>query len=352
MRQKIFISYRRSDAAPEALSISQFLEREFGRGSVFMDVDIHAGTNFPSFLEQRLAESKVLLAIIGPNWLNATDKQGRARLTETEDWVRLEISRALAARITVIPVCINQATLPDKTALPEDLQGLVDHQAAFVSTSRFRNDMAGLVRDIRAIPDPFRTRRIGLITASCLVLLAAVLFCVHLLASRAKPVASTPVTATDGPSAPSKQPASIPLKGSIQFRSEPGDYIGQGLPWDLTSTHGNFTAQTSGNTLTIDYHGDDDWSVTLAAPQGERLAPGAYLNATRAPFNSPKKPGLSVDGAGRGCNTLTGEFNIRQIEYSSLDGTLKRLLADFEQHCEGGVSALSGTIDVTANDRP
>ena len=80
MAQKIFISYRRQDTAANALSIGQYLENEFGRKNVFIDVDMRAGVKFPAVLEQRLAECKVMLVLIGPTWLEARDDQGNRRL--------------------------------------------------------------------------------------------------------------------------------------------------------------------------------------------------------------------------------------------------------------------------------
>lgn len=136
------------------------------------------------------------------------------------------------------------------------------------------------------------------------------------------------------------------MKGSIEFRSDTGDYIGAGKSWSVGNADGVFTTTFNGGLADVTYRGDDDWDLTFAAPEGQHLMNGIYTNATRSPFNSPVKPGLSVSGAGRGCNTLTGQFNIRQIISSGTQ--LKRLLVDFEQHCEGGVPALSGTIDLTA----
>jgi hypothetical protein len=114
---------------------------------------MHAGTPFPRVLEERLAECKVLLALIGPGWLNAQDDQGRRRLDDLKDWVRLEIAKALKRNITVIPIRVEGTELPKKVDLPEDIRDLVDRQAAVVSTKGFRNEMAGLARDIRAIPN-------------------------------------------------------------------------------------------------------------------------------------------------------------------------------------------------------
>jgi TIR domain len=171
MRQRIFISYRRQDSGANALGIGQYLEHEFGRKNVFIDVDMRAGAKFPTVLEERLAECKVMLALIGPDWLNSQDEQGRRRLDDPEDWVRLEIACALKRDITVIPVRVNDAPLPLKSALPEDIRGLLDHQAASVTLAGFRHEMAGIVRDIRSIPSPRPWRRYGA-AAAILVLVA------------------------------------------------------------------------------------------------------------------------------------------------------------------------------------
>jgi hypothetical protein len=176
MPHKIFISYRRDDSAASALSIGQYLENEFGRKNVFIDIDMRAGVKFPTVLEQRLSECKVMLVLIGPHWLNARDEQGHLRLHDLDDWVRLEISHALDRNITVIPVRVGGAGLPLKGQLPPDIQGLLDHQAASVTVPGFRNEMAGLVRDIRSIPSPSSWRRLGTIAASLVFLLLLAAF--------------------------------------------------------------------------------------------------------------------------------------------------------------------------------
>jgi hypothetical protein len=176
--QKIFISYRREDSAANALGIGQYLEREFGRKNVFIDVDMRAGTNFPKVLEERLAECKVMLVLIGPNWLAAKDESSRSRLEHPNDWVRLEIASALKHNIAIIPVRINGTELPEQSKLPEDIRGLLNYQAVAVSHSGFRNEMASLVRDIRSITKPSSARRYVLpaVGACALLLLAIVIY--------------------------------------------------------------------------------------------------------------------------------------------------------------------------------
>ena len=181
---KIFISYRREESAPSALGIGQYLEKEFGRRNVFIDIDMHAGAKFPLVLEERLATCKVLLALIGPRWASIKDEDGNRRLDDPSDWVRLEIARALNRGITVIPVRVNGGELPKKALLPPDIQGLLDHQATTVSIQGFRNEMAGLTRDIRAIPDQRRGVRNKIVGSLLGVLLVAALTYLGWLISR------------------------------------------------------------------------------------------------------------------------------------------------------------------------
>jgi hypothetical protein len=172
MPGKIFISYRREDSGANALGISQYLEHEFGRKNVFIDVDMRAGAKFPTVLEDRLSECKVMLALIGPGWLNAQDDQGNRRLDNPDDWVRLEIAHALRRNVTVIPVRVNGTPLPLKSALPDDMRSLLDHQAVSVSLAGFRHEMASLVRDIRAVPTKQSWRRVGPIAAAAAAIIA------------------------------------------------------------------------------------------------------------------------------------------------------------------------------------
>lgn len=136
----------------------------------------------------------------------------------------------------------------------------------------------------------------------------------------------------------------------IHFRSDPGDYIGQGREQTWTTEDGRFSAQSSGNgnVVTIRFDGGLTWwGLDFAAPAGQRLQPGPYEGATRYPFHSPTGPGLSVSGSGRGCNTLTGRFDVLEAVYTA-SGQIERFAVDFEQHCEGLPPALFGSVRYNA----
>src|SRR5437763_5007095 len=101
MAPKIFVSYRRDDVPGDARGIHESLSSVFGKSNVFMDVDnLLAGQRFDQELEKALAECDVLVAVIGPRWMDLL--ADRARSGE-RDYVRDEIAAALKRGIVVIP---------------------------------------------------------------------------------------------------------------------------------------------------------------------------------------------------------------------------------------------------------
>lgn len=77
----IFISYRRTDSIATAGRIRDRLVQEFGREQVFVDIeDIPYGSDFEGVLASKIDTCTVLLAIIGPNWLDARSESGQPRL--------------------------------------------------------------------------------------------------------------------------------------------------------------------------------------------------------------------------------------------------------------------------------
>ena len=139
----------------------------------------------------------------------------------------------------------------------------------------------------------------------------------------------------------------------IGFDSQDGDYIGQGeahqfnLVNSLISVSRNIN---NGITFSIE-NGTDLWHVDFVAPNDADLAVGAYEGATRHPFQAPSEPGLSVGGAGRGCNELTGRFDVHEVEYDE-DGRVLVFSADFEQHCDASEGALLGAVRWRGEFRP
>src|SRR5690348_16881505 len=121
----IFISYRRQQSGDLAGRLYDRLARHFGESQVFMDVDkIQPGVYFADEINRAVTACKVLLAVIGPTWLTATDERGRRRLDDPDDLVRLEIETALARGVRVIPILAQDARTLARVDLPESLTDL------------------------------------------------------------------------------------------------------------------------------------------------------------------------------------------------------------------------------------
>lgn len=145
----IFISYRRSDAEGQAGRLFKDLCEQFGKETVFIDVaGLAKGLDFRRVLDDRLASCGVLLAIIGKDWLTATDEKGQRRLHSSHDFVRLETSAALKRDIPVIPVLVQGTRMPRVDELPEDLKELAFRNGTELTHARWESDVQELIKAI------------------------------------------------------------------------------------------------------------------------------------------------------------------------------------------------------------
>jgi len=155
MPAKVFISYRRDDSAGHAGRVHDRLEREFGRDLLFMDVDaIPLGMNFIKVLSEEVSKCDVLLAIIGPGWLEAHDEDGQRRLDNPNDFVRIEIATALKRDIPVIPILLEGTRVPKAHQLPDDLKELAVRNGLDVRHASFHADMDKLIRGLKPPSEP------------------------------------------------------------------------------------------------------------------------------------------------------------------------------------------------------
>ena len=145
MSQGIFISYRRSDSSGYAHALATRLVQQFGAASVFMDVDsLEPGVDFVETIGNSLSSCKILLALIGNNW-TGPQKGGKQRILDYSDYVRIEVADALGRGIRVIPVLIDNASMPQTDDLPDDLESLTRRQAIEWSNTRFNSDLERIV---------------------------------------------------------------------------------------------------------------------------------------------------------------------------------------------------------------
>ena len=136
-------------------------------------------------------------------------------------------------------------------------------------------------------------------------------------------------------------------------QSAVGDPIGHGQSssYALSSAVFTPTLDTDRRHVNVRVAGPDGstfWLLDFGAPAGQQLATGVYANAARWPFQPATTPGFSVTGNGAGCNTVTGQFTVLEIQYDA-SNAVQRFHATFEQHCDGAVPGLTGEIFVVAN---
>jgi hypothetical protein len=151
----IFICYRREDCAAVAGRLYDRLNQRFGATNVFRDIDaIDAGAKFAGVIAERIRTCDALIALIGKNWLDARDVEGRRRLDQPRDFVAVEISEALAQGKLVIPALIEDAPMPSREALPPHMAALADRQAIPIGDSRFDYDVGRLIGAIEKVIPP------------------------------------------------------------------------------------------------------------------------------------------------------------------------------------------------------
>jgi flagellar biosynthesis GTPase FlhF len=152
MSRPIFISYRRDDSEGQAGRLFEALRAAFGPQAVFMDVaTIEPGVDFRRAIDKHTAGCGALLALIGKRWLTATDAQGRRRLDDPDDFVRMETAAALRRDIPVIPVLVQDASMVRPEDLPDELKNLAFRNSVVLSHARWDSDVELLVNALQPL---------------------------------------------------------------------------------------------------------------------------------------------------------------------------------------------------------
>jgi hypothetical protein len=241
----IFINYRRDDAPGVAGRLFDYLAGRFSKEDLFMDVDaMKPGIDFAKQLDSQVSQCRVLLAVIGPHWLDAVDKTGARRLDNEKDYVRLELASALKRDIAVIPVLVDGATMPPEEKLSEDLKPLAYRHAIELRHSRFSADADAIVQALEAaVP---RKRNLMLLIGAAVAAVLIVAAGGVMWAKLKKPavpatatvqtpavVVATPAPATSLPAPPEQKPAAAaasPPSAPAQTGLPPGIKLGEIMP--------------------------------------------------------------------------------------------------------------------------
>jgi TIR domain/Kelch motif len=145
----VFLSYRRDDTEHVAGRLADRIGQRYGNSQVFLDVDsVAPGADFVDAVQAAVSSCTVLLALIGPFWVDATDAKGRRRLDVPEDYVALELRTALQRGVPILPVLVDGAKMPAESALPADLRPLSRRNAVHLDGESFQPDVTWLLSQL------------------------------------------------------------------------------------------------------------------------------------------------------------------------------------------------------------
>jgi hypothetical protein len=122
-RFQLFLSYRKKDDQWAVGRIHRLLTQYLGENAVFRDADsIRLGEDFRTRIDDAVGRCKILLAVIGPYWLDPDKPPGQRRVDSIDDWPRVEIESALQRHKLVVPILLDDTQIPGDSLLPESLR--------------------------------------------------------------------------------------------------------------------------------------------------------------------------------------------------------------------------------------
>lgn len=151
-KELVFINYRKEDTKYIAAHIHDDLEFVFGKGTVFIDLSsIRPGKSWPKIIRKKLNDSKVVIIMIGKDWLKVQvpGRSYRRRIDADGDWVRIEIERALAQKKIIFTAFVRDAE-PNIPAvdLPKSIRKLSDIQSINITAENWKKDLGKLVDEL------------------------------------------------------------------------------------------------------------------------------------------------------------------------------------------------------------
>jgi TIR domain len=153
--QKVFICYRREESAPYAGRLYDAMIARFGEGNVFMDLDLAPGVDFVERITQVVSGCLALIVVIGPKWATVEGEDGKRRIEDLADFVRLEVETGLGrSDVTPIPVLVAGARMPRRENLPSEIQPIARRNALELSEGRWGYDVGRLLDTLdELLPD-------------------------------------------------------------------------------------------------------------------------------------------------------------------------------------------------------
>ena len=150
---EVFISYRRDMDAVRAVLLDREISGAFNSPGRTLDVSVYrhtserSGVGWPPEVRDRCSAARIVMVVIGPDWLEARDQQGRLRIEQRGDWVRQEIELALTSNKILIPVVFGLPGMLSREELPKSIAGLAGQRFVIVR-DEFPDDLQPVLREI------------------------------------------------------------------------------------------------------------------------------------------------------------------------------------------------------------
>ena len=121
----------------------------YGTERVLVDIDsIPLGVDFVEHVTEQISSCSAMVVMIGRQWLTAKDRRGRRRIGNEDDLVRAEIRAAFQQKVPVIPVVVQNASMPTADDLPEDIRLLARRNGIELSLTRWNTDVERLLKEL------------------------------------------------------------------------------------------------------------------------------------------------------------------------------------------------------------
>lgn len=121
---RVFVSYRRADGAYGVGWLAErlrTLDSITGVETAFHDSALRAGDDFPTALDREIAESDLIVAVIGPEWLGDRG-QGSPRIQDPDDWIVRELATAHRQEKHIMPIWFAGAEHPLASQVHESIE--------------------------------------------------------------------------------------------------------------------------------------------------------------------------------------------------------------------------------------
>ncbi|MEJ0038950.1 MAG: TIR domain-containing protein [Gammaproteobacteria bacterium] len=144
----VFVNYRHADglAAGRLAADLVRLKADF---DAFIDTDLKPGDHLEDPIMRHLGEARVVLAVIGPEWVSPANL---ARLRSPDDWIRRELLRAWKnpdVKVVAVRLGVDVGVaMPTPAQLPQELHPLLDVIAVQLRHNSWNDDFDALRENI------------------------------------------------------------------------------------------------------------------------------------------------------------------------------------------------------------